>query len=105
MLWLLEFTREGHRYRAELRPDAGSRDPSSSMAKGVWFVSMDGNPPHPAFEADVRDEDTEQFRRRVVAAALGEKGEQRREWEESHQGDPRPDEPDDRPEDWSRHRP
>jgi hypothetical protein len=104
VLWLLEFTREGHRYRAELRPDVGPRDPSSGMARGFWFVSMDGNPPLRAFEASVRDEDTEEFRRHVVAAAGAGESKRRSEPAESRQGDRRPDERDEEAEDWPRHR-
>jgi hypothetical protein len=76
VLWLLEFTRDEHRYRAELRSEPGApssaRQPTS-LSRGIWFVSMDGGPPHPAFEADVRDEDTEEFRGRIVSAARGER--------------------------------
>jgi hypothetical protein len=70
-LWLLEFTRDEHRYRAELRSEPGAS--SHAHERGFWFVSIDGNPAHPAFEADVRDEDTEEFRRRIVSAAQGER--------------------------------
>ena len=73
MLWLLEFTRDGHRYRAELRSGLdASAEATGTPPQGFWFVSRDGDLPRPAFEADMRDEDTEDFRTRIVAAAGGE---------------------------------
>ena len=72
MLWLLEFTRDEHRYRAELR--SGSSEPhTETPPEAFWYVSMNGEPPRLAFDADVRDEDTEEFRARIVAAARGER--------------------------------
>jgi len=72
VLWLLEFTRDEHRYRAELR--SGSSEPHTvTDEQAFWYVSMDGEPPRLAFDADVRDEDTDDFRARIVAAARGER--------------------------------
>ncbi len=105
MLWLLEFTRDGHRFRAELRPDADvSHEPSRAIAEGFWFVSMDGDPPRRAFEADVHDEDTEEFRRRVVSAAVGEIRGPRAEQQEHGPSDHTPEAPSEGTEDHPRHR-
>ena len=62
MLWLLEFTRDGRRYRAELRSEDGTAS---------WFVKVDDEAARQAFAADVRDEDSEEFRLRVVRAVGG----------------------------------
>ena len=106
VLWLLEFTRDGHRFRAELRPDPDAApEPSRALAQGAWFVSMDGNPPRRAFDADVHDEDTEEFRRRVVSAAQGEiRRPEAGQKEQAHQDRP-PDHPDETTQDHPRHRP
>ncbi|MGE0160630.1 MAG: hypothetical protein AB7T31_14575 [Gemmatimonadales bacterium] len=91
MLWLLEFTRDGHRYRAELRSAlATALDTPRREARGYWFVSKDGDSPRRAFEADVDDEDTPEFRDRVISAARERRvtGERR--------GERRKDAPDDR---------
>jgi hypothetical protein len=74
VLWLLEFTRDEHRYRAELRSASSELQTEAQIPpQAFWYVSMDGEPPRLAFEADVRDEDSEAFRDRVVAAARGER--------------------------------
>jgi hypothetical protein len=75
VLWLLEFTRDDHRYRAELRSGSSeAHTESETPPEAFWYVSMDGEPPRLAFDASVRDEDTEEFRARIVAAARGERG-------------------------------
>jgi hypothetical protein len=74
VLWLLEFTRDDHRYRAELRSASSELQTEAELPpQAFWYVSMDGEPPRLAFDADVRDEDSEAFRDRIVAAARGER--------------------------------
>jgi hypothetical protein len=70
---MLEFTRDEHRYRAELRSVPGEPSGETTLPQAFWYVSVDGEPPGRAFEADVRDEDTEAFRLRIVAAARGDR--------------------------------
>jgi hypothetical protein len=70
----LEFTRDEHRYRAELRSGSGQpHAETETPSQAFWYVSVDGEPPRLAFDADGRDEDTEEFRARIVAAARGER--------------------------------
>jgi hypothetical protein len=60
VLHRLEWSQEGHRYRADVREVEGRR---------VWFVGVDDELPREAFEqSDSSDENEEDLRRRLVQA-------------------------------------
>ena len=61
MLRLLEWGQGCHRYRAELR-DLDERR--------VWFVAVDDELPHEAFEASEADANLFDLRRRLVRSVL-----------------------------------
>lgn len=65
----LEFSRDGHRYRAQVVHTP--RAPADAPAVAMWFVSVDDGPErpvYPASEKDVLGEDLE----RLLAKAAGE---------------------------------
>ena len=65
MLDAIDFIHEGRRYRARVRPVPGG---PAEFDDGAWFVSMNGGPERRVFEAHPEDEDTPEFRHRVVIA-------------------------------------
>jgi len=56
----LLFTLDGQRYFAKV---------DRSVELGMWCVSVDGGPRHPAFPPRSDDDDTAEFRRRLAQAA------------------------------------
>lgn len=62
----LEFSIDGHSYKAEVRQAFGT---AVGHPRKAWFVAVDGAAGVRAFEAHWRDLDTRQFRRRLVAVA------------------------------------
>ena len=65
MLRSIEFLHGGRRYRANVGPVP---DGAAEFSDGAWFVSMDGGPERRVFEAHSEDEDTKEFRHRIVIA-------------------------------------
>ena len=65
MLRSIEFVHQDRRYRAKVAPVPGG---GPEFAEGAWFVSMNGGPERRVFEAHPEDEDTPDFRHRIVIA-------------------------------------
>ena len=61
----IEFVHRGRRYRANVAPVPGG---GAEFDDGAWFVSMNGGPERRVFEAHRDDEDTPEFRHRIVIA-------------------------------------
>ena len=65
MLRSIEFIHGGRRYRGKVAPVP---DGGPEFSDGAWFVSMNGGPERRVFEAHRDDEDTPEFRHRIVIA-------------------------------------
>ena len=80
----IEFVHRGRRYRANVAPVPGG---GAEFDDGAWFVSMNGGPERRVFEAHRDDEDTPEFRHRIVIATWLTEGYNRRvEGERRKQG-------------------
>jgi hypothetical protein len=71
----IDFIHEGRRYRANVAPVPGG---APEFEDGAWFVSMNGGPERRVFEAHRDDEDTPEFRHRIVIATWLTEGYNRR---------------------------
>jgi hypothetical protein len=64
MLWLMDFTRDGRRYHAEVRaPQADTLALPHDLAGCTWFVSVDQPPLETASEDD---ESAAELQRRLI---------------------------------------
>ncbi len=75
MLRSVEFVHQGRQYSAKVGPVPGG---AAEFAEGAWFVSMNGGPERRVFEAHHDDDDTPDFRHRVVIATWLTEGYNRR---------------------------
>lgn len=75
MLRSIEFVMQGRRYRGTVAPVPGG---PTEFDDGAWFVSMDEGPERRVFEAHRDDEDTPEFRHRLVIATWLTEGYNRR---------------------------
>lgn len=71
----IEFVVKGRRYSGRVGPVP---DGPSEFDDGAWFVSMDDGPERRVFEAHADDEDTPEFRHRMVIATWLTEGYNRR---------------------------
>lgn len=62
---VVQFTHEGRRYHAEVRPVP---DGAAEFRDGAWFVSVDGEPARRVFEVQPGDIDTPALRHRLMIA-------------------------------------
>lgn len=83
MLQQIEFVHQGRRYEARVGdvPDGGPE-----FADGAWFVSMNGGAERRVFEAHEEDEDTPEFRHRMMIATWLTEGYNRRVTGERRRG-------------------
>jgi hypothetical protein len=72
---VVEFTHEGHNYRAEIRPVP---DGGVEFRDGAWFVTVDDGPPRRVFEVQAGDDDSPAFRHRLMIGAWLAEGWDRR---------------------------
>lgn len=75
MLRSIDFIHQGRRYQGTVAPVPGG---APEFSEGAWFVSMNGGPSRRVFEAHPDDEDTPEFRHRIVIATWLTEGYNRR---------------------------